>query len=198
MPRVLYTTTRSPYARKVRIALVEKGLPFELVLVDLTTPTPDFVARSPLGKVPLLVDEDGTVVFDSTVMIEYLEDRYPSPSFLGGPAWAERLLHRELDELGDTIADQAVAAFLSKGRDDHGGEARAMALAGRAATEIERRLGDGRWPAAFGVGQAAIVSGLGYFEIRHGRAFLERHPALAAWAAKQAERPSVASTAPHA
>ncbi len=198
MPRVLHTTARSPYARKVRIALLEKGLPFELATVDLTSPTADFLARSPLGKVPLLVDEDGTVVFDSTVMVEYLEDRYPAPSFLGGSSFSERLLHRELDELGDTIADQGVAAFLAKGRDDAAGEGRAVALAGRAATEIERRLADGRWPAAFGVGQAAVVSGLGYFEIRHGRALLDRHPALAAWAAKQAERPSVASTTPHA
>jgi glutathione S-transferase len=197
MPRVLFTTARSPYARKVRIALLEKGLPFELSLVDLTNPTPEFAARSPLGKVPLLVDEDGTLVFDSTVMVEYLEDRYPAPAFLGASRH-ERLLHRELDELGDTLADQAVAAFLSKGRDDHGGEARALGLAGRAATEIERRLADGRFPAEFGVGQAAVIAGLGYFVIRHGHTFLERHAALAAWAAARAARPSVGTTAPHA
>jgi glutathione S-transferase len=196
MARILYTTTRSPYARKVRIAMVEKGLSFDLSLVDLADPTVEFLARSPLGKVPVLVDEDGTVVFGSTVMIEYLEDRHPTPSFLGGGSWQQRLAHRELDELGDTIADQAVAAFMSRGRDDAGGEARALGLADRAAAEVERRLSDGRWPEAFGVGPAAVVAGLGYYELRHGRGLLERHGALAAWVSLQSARPSVAGTIP--
>ena len=70
MARTLFYTARSPFARKVRIVLREKNLPFQLVEVDLANRSPEFVQISPLGKVPVLVDEDGTTLFDSTVMLE--------------------------------------------------------------------------------------------------------------------------------
>jgi glutathione S-transferase len=161
----------------VRIVLLEKGLSFEPVLVDLADRHADFVAVSPLGKVPTFVDEDGTVVFDSTVIAEYLEDRYPTPSVLGA-SWKERLSHRALDELGDTVADQAVAARVSAMRNDAAGEARAFALAEKALVEIDRRAKSDAWPSSFGLGHAAVIAALGYFELRHGRARIDPHAAL--------------------
>src|SRR4051794_2419989 len=105
MTRTLFVTARSPFARKVHILLLEKGLPCELSIVDLGARSAEFVAVSPLGKVPVLRDEDGTVVFDSTVIAEYLEDRYPSPALFGSGV-QQRLLHREIESVADTIADQ--------------------------------------------------------------------------------------------
>lgn len=195
MSRRLFLTPRSPYARKVRITLLEKGLPFETTWVDFAARTPDFMAISPLGKVPAFVDEDGTTVFDSTVIAEYLEDRYPDPPFLG-KTWAERLANRALDELGDTVADQAVATWQARSRNDAAGEERALGLAKKALTELQRRAQEGRWPAAFGLGDAAVLSALGYFELRLGREVLEGYPEVLKRAAGWAERPSVAETAP--
>jgi glutathione S-transferase len=195
MPRVLVTSLRSPFARKVRIVLLEKGLPFELELVDLTKRDAAFYKRSPLGKVPFFVDEDGTRLFDSSVIVEYLEDIHPSPPMLGeGPI--ERLRHRELDELGDHVGDQAVLAFQEKGRNDEEGARQAFLRVERALDEIERRLGGGEWPSTFGAGDAAVVSGIDYLLLRHGETLLEPHAALRRWLAATRQRESVKTTAP--
>lgn len=194
MPRKLYATLRSPFARKVRIALLEKALPFELVEVDLGNRSKEFVEVSPLGKVPVLVDEDGTRVFDSTVICEYVEDRYPTPSLLGGD-YATRLLHRGLDELGDTVGEQVVKLFYSE-REGEGALQKARRVLVQALDELEQRAGAGELPDAFGLGHAAVLSGLGYLEYRLGRQELDARPKLAAWAASFAERTSVKTTAP--
>ncbi|MFT3775694.1 MAG: glutathione S-transferase family protein [Minicystis sp.] len=195
MTRRLFLTSRSPYARKVRITLLEKGLACDTEQVDFAARTPEFLALSPLGKVPALVDEDGTTVFDSTVIAEYLEDRYPDPPFLG-KSWAERLLNRALDELGDTVADQAVALGQARARGDAAGEERALGLSRKAMTELSRRSQEGRWPAAFGLGDAAVLSGLGYHEIRHGKALLAEFPEVEKRIVGYAERASVVATRP--
>ncbi|APR85623.1 Glutathione S-transferase family protein [Minicystis rosea] len=195
MTRRLFLTPRSPYARKVRIALLEKGLAFELIGVDFAARSPAFLAASPLGKVPALADEDGTTVFDSTVIAEYLEDRYPDPPFLG-KTWSERLSNRALDELADTVADQAVAAWQARSRSDAAAEERAIAAARKALADLERRAREGAWPATFGLGDASVVSALGYLEVRHGRALIEEHPETEKRALAHAARKSVAETKP--
>lgn len=190
MTRKLFIAARSPFARKARIVLLEKGLPFELAVIDLTARTPEFVSISPLGKVPVLRDEDGTVVFDSTVITEYLEDRYPDrPMF--GIGMRERLLHRVFDELADTAAESAIALFMGR----NGGDAAALAKAsmqlqlalGEASARIER----GAVPVDFGVGHAAMISALGYIEFRLGAPALAPYPAIARWLAPQLGRRSV-------
>jgi glutathione S-transferase len=86
----LYHHPMSTFSRKVRLALIEKGVPFERVLVDLVKgeqKKSEYLALNPNGKVPTLVDDD-FVVFESTAICEYLEDKYPEPSILPGDAQA--------------------------------------------------------------------------------------------------------------
>ncbi len=194
MPRSLHQSPNSPYARKIRIVLLEKGLAFEAPLVDLAARPAEFLAISPLAKVPVFVDEDGTVVFDSTVMAEYLEDRYPEPPMIGR-GWSDRLAQRELDELGDTLADQAVSLNQAKTAGEPKWMARAETVLVRALEALAARI-EARAMPPFGLGAAAIVSALTYLELRHGRAFIERFPALVAWEREQELRPSVAATKP--
>jgi glutathione S-transferase len=192
----LFNTARSPFGRKVRIVLAEKDLAFEEVTVDLQNRSSEFVAISPLGKVPVLVDGD-TAIFDSTVVVEYLEDAFPNPPMFGVGV-RQRLVHRTLDELGDHVADQAVAAFYAKQRADSAAADQAMARIGKALTELERRAAGDGWSAHFGVGDAAVISGCGYLVLRHGEGVLEPFPALRAWLAAQGERPSVKASVPPA
>lgn len=80
----LYHSPLSPNSRKVRIALIEKGLEFERVLVDLSKreqKNPEYLKIHPFGQVPAL-DDDGFIVYDSTIINEYLEDEYPHPPLL--------------------------------------------------------------------------------------------------------------------
>jgi glutathione S-transferase len=193
MPRKLFLTPRSPFARKVRILLAEKGLAFEVREEDLAARSPELQALSPLGKVPLLVDEDGTLVFDSTVIAEYLEDRYPAPPTLG-TGFAERLRHRAFDELADTVADQAVVLFF--GRDSGAALDKPRRLLDRGLDELQRRIRDGQAPATFGLAHAATIGALGYLELRLGPEHAAARPELAGFIAPHLSRPSVVQAPP--
>jgi glutathione S-transferase len=89
--------------RKTRIALLEKGLQWETTWVDLTKgeqKKPEYLAINPVGKVPALID-DGIVVHDSTIINEYLEDKYPNPPLLPrDPAMRARA--RSFEDYADT------------------------------------------------------------------------------------------------
>ena len=77
-------TLRSTNASKVKVVLEEKGLPYRVVRMrpgDLWKKPPEFLAKHPLGKVPYIEDDD-LLVYDSTVIDEYLEDRYPIPNLM--------------------------------------------------------------------------------------------------------------------
>ena len=80
----LYDYPDCPFGQKVRIVLAEKDLEYETILVDLRKGeqrTPEFLKLNPYGKVPVLIDEE-LVVYDSTIINEYLEDEYPHPPLL--------------------------------------------------------------------------------------------------------------------
>jgi glutathione S-transferase len=80
----LYTFPPSTNSRKVRIALLEKGLEFERINIDLTQreqKNSDYLKIHPFGQIPAL-DDEGFIVYDSTIINEYLEDEYPYPSLM--------------------------------------------------------------------------------------------------------------------
>ena len=97
----LFEHPLSPYAQKVKLALYEKGIPFETRMPNLFGETEkEFVESSPRREVPSLIDGDFTV-FDSTIILEYVEDRWPKPPLL--PASAEdRARVRMIEEICDT------------------------------------------------------------------------------------------------
>jgi glutathione S-transferase len=99
----LFDVPLSPYAQKVKMALLEKGVPFETRIPDLISPTDELRAISPRLEVPVLVDDDFSM-FDSTVMMEYLEDRFPESPLLPKPP-RERARVRMLEEICDTAYD---------------------------------------------------------------------------------------------
>jgi glutathione S-transferase len=100
----LFEHPLSPYAQKVKIALYEKGLPFEATVPDIFGGTDsDFLASSPRREVPTLIDGD-VMVFDSTIILEYLEDKWPVPPLLP-PDPAMRARVRMIEELCDTYCE---------------------------------------------------------------------------------------------
>ncbi len=98
----LYDYPDCPFAQKVRVVLAEKELEYETVFVDLRQGQqrePDFLKLNPYGRVPVLVDED-VVVYDSTMINEYLEDEYPHPSLMPDDS-AGRARVRTLEDFCD-------------------------------------------------------------------------------------------------
>lgn len=98
----LYDYQDCPFSQKVRLVLAEKELEFERVLVDLRKGeqrAPEFLKLNPYGRVPVLIDED-VVVYDSTIINEYLEDEYPSTSLMPDDS-AGRARVRMLEDFAD-------------------------------------------------------------------------------------------------
>jgi glutathione S-transferase len=93
--RLLYHLPLSPYSRKVRLALAEKRLPFELRLEKVWERRPEYLELNPAGTVPTLVEDNGLAIADSNVICEYLEEAYPDTGLMGRTL-AERVEVRRL------------------------------------------------------------------------------------------------------
>jgi glutathione S-transferase len=205
----LYSGPLSLFARKVEIALAEKGLPFERIMVPFSQTTgyepkhPEVVALNPKGQVPVLSD-DGLVLYDSTVILEYLDEAYPEPPLY--PATPAQRAACRLDEL---FADEIMLAALKPlmhrtGPRPADPDRRAAQEADALIAEetlshhyetLEVRLG-GR--ACFGESVSAADIGLFMsvlFAQRLGGPSLTGHPGLARWFAALGERPAFASIA---
>src|SRR5881397_3472294 len=144
---LLYEHPLSPYAQKVKIALAEKGVAVECRLPDFMSGRDDaFAAANPRREVPALVDGD-TRVFDSTIILEYIEDRWPTPPLLP-VAPAERARVRMLEELCDTYVEPISWSCFEINIFKRAEGALAERLLGRAAEQttgvhawLERQLG---------------------------------------------------------
>ena len=199
----LVASLTSPYARKIRVALAEKNLPFELEvdipwLADTRVPS-----YNPLGKVPALVADDGELWFDSPVIAEYL-DTLAGPLLLPADRTAA-LPVRQAEALADGITDAAVAAFLEgmrpAERQDPASIERQLGKIHRGLAALEQRLAQrkGLGGAVLGVADIAAGCTLGYLDFRFAHLdWRAAHPQLAAWADGLLARPSFTSTAPPA
>ena len=120
--RTLYHLWLHPFSRKVRIVLAEKGLEFNLQIEKVWERRTEFLALNPAGDVPVLVEPDGTTLSNSSVICEYLEEVYPSPTLLGtlsaGRAEARRLAFwfdlKFFEEVTVNIAYEKLAKHLWK------------------------------------------------------------------------------------
>jgi len=114
----LYDFPQSPYCQKVRLVLAEKDLSYEKAFVDLTKggqKAPEFLRLNPYGKVPVLMDDD-EIIYDSTVINEYLEDEYPHPPLMPTQS-GERARVRIFEDFADnsfTAQGGLLAAELRK------------------------------------------------------------------------------------
>ena len=94
----------SPYTRKVRIMLAEKRIEYELELVDVNAPDNPVIARNPLSKIPTLVLDDGTSLFDSRVIVEFLDNASPIARLIPADKRA-RVAVRRWEALADGVLD---------------------------------------------------------------------------------------------
>jgi len=103
MSLIVYEHPLSPYAQKVKIALDEKSVPYETkmpVAIGSGQPDNEFLKANPRGEVPALIDGD-VRLFDSTIILEYIEDKWPKPALLP-PEPADRAKARTIEEVMDT------------------------------------------------------------------------------------------------
>jgi glutathione S-transferase len=194
----------SPFVRKVRIVMAEKRIDYQFVLEnpwDGATTVPDY---NPLGKIPALVMEDGGAVFDSRVIVEYLDTITPVNKLIPASGRA-RVEVRCWEALADGICDAAISARLEAARPPGersvGWANRQLAKVDHALAAASRGLGDKPWCSGNVYTLADIATGvaLGYLDFRFSQIdWRERHVNLAQLADKLAKRPSFAETLPPA
>ncbi len=163
----------SPYVRKVRIVMAEKKLDFQLVLEDVWN-SDEILKANPLGKVPCLVMEAGEAIFDSRVIVEYLETLSPVGKLIPASG-RERVEVRTWEALADGLIDASILARLEatwKGRSE---EQRSQAWIERQLSRVDAALaamgrGLGTKPYCAGVhftlADVAVGCALAYLDFR--------------------------------
>lgn len=200
----LVIATPSPFARKARIALLEKGIDFAVEIDNPWNPGARAPGFNPLGKIPVLLTAEHGPVFDSRVIVEYAEARWPEPALLPADALA-RASARQVEAVADGICDAVVLIVLERAREaarqsgDWVVRQRAKVEAGVA--ELERRLAAREWfvDGAFGLADIAAGCALGYLDLRLPE-FDWRvvAPHLTGWFTRLSERGSFRLTVPSA
>ena len=178
-----------PYVQRAAISLAEKAVPFDRVHVDLADKPAWFLGLSPLGKTPVLKVDD-RAVFESAVILEYLEETGPHPLHPADPL--RRAEHRAWIEFGSAVLNDIAGLYSAK---DHAAfAAKAEALAAKFA-RLESHLGPGTWfDGDFSLVDAVFGPAFRYFDVldRIGEfGILTGKPKVAAWRKALAARPSI-------
>ena len=178
----LYTADRCPYAARARITLAEKGIGYDAVEIDLDDRPAWIYDKNPLGRVPVYEEDDGLVLPESYVIMEYLEERYPEPALWPADA-AERALGRLwLERFDDRLGD----AYYAVRR----GEPQAVLDA--KVDELEHALDAQPYLSGreYGLADAGYVPWILRAIDRFG---VELGPALADWLERLSARPAIAA-----
>ena len=182
----LLSAPASPFGRKVQIVARLKGLMDQITVEPTDTRGPHnatLAAANPLSKIPALVLADGTVLYDSKVICEYLDTLSPSPVLFPHPGLA-RFTMLTRAALADGIMEAALLQVYER-------RFRPEAIwspdwVARQQVKIDAGLADleahqSTWPATPDYSHIAVACALGYLDLRSGRGWRDTHPALSAW-----------------
>jgi glutathione S-transferase len=202
--KLLYSVT-SPYARKVRIVAAEKKLELDVVTSDPWVVNPELIAANPLGKVPALITDDGWSLFDSRVIVEYLDGLSPVQRLIPENG-RDRIAVKRWEALCDGLLDAALTARLESMRpadDQNASSAKQIARQREkieaSLAEMSRGLGDNAFCVGNALTLADIAAGcaVGYLDLRFpGIAWAATHPNLSKLAKKLFTRASFISSEP--
>jgi glutathione S-transferase len=201
----LLGSTASPYVRKVRVVMAEKKLDYAFVQEDVWSADTLIAESNPLGKVPCLVMEGAEALFDSRVIVEYLDTLSPVGKLIPSVG-RERAEIKTWEALADGLMDAAILARLEATWTGRTKAQRSQAWIDRQITKINdavkamaRGLGDKPFCAGIHLSLADIAVGcaLGYLDFRFPQIdWRTDNPNLAKLVEKLAQRPSFADTAP--
>ena len=195
----------SPYVRKVRVVMAEKKLDYQFILEDVWAASTTIMTSNPLGKVPCLVMEGGEAVFDSRVIVEYLDTLSPVGKLIPTQG-RERAEVKTWEALADGLLDAAVLARLEATWPGRGEGERSEAWIERQRAKIDASLKS----MSQGLGEKAFCSGihfslsdvavgcaLGYLDFRFATIdWRAQYPNLARLTEKLNQRPSFVDTKP--
>jgi glutathione S-transferase len=198
----LLSATPSPYARKVRIALAEKNLPFELVTEVPWNPETTTPRYNPLEKLPVLILDNRETVYESRLILEWLEIKHPDPALF--PTDPDQLLAaKRLEVLADGVCDAFVLLFWERRRPEaHQSRPwmeRQLRKIEGGLREIARLVPPSGYciGGRFGLGDIAVGSLLGFLSVRFPELdWRQAYPHLGDLLTRLSERSSFAATVP--
>ena len=192
----------SPYTRKARIVLAEKKIEYDFVIDWPLSPDSTVPALNPLGKIPVLVLDDETPLFDSRVIVEYIDNVSPNNKLIPAPN-RERSEVKRWEALADGICDAAVAVMLESRRPQAKRDVAWIAYQQEKVTRglafMAAELGEQPYCMGthFSMADIAVGVALGHLDFRlPDLAWRENHPNLDKLQAKLLQRPSFADTLP--
>lgn len=195
----LYHQPISLNSRRVWIALLEKGLEFELVDMKLDGDQfqPDFIMLNPFHHIPVLVD-DGFRVIESLAILDYLEAKYPTPAMLPGDAqilanvrMAEMVTINELVPATNPLFMQMLGIPSDESKLEEAKKKIATGL-----SFLENLLGDRTYFGGEQLSLADIVAGISVSSMHYFQVSLDKYPILSAWCDRLVQRPAWVKTAP--
>ncbi len=200
----LYFSTTSPYARKARIAAAEKNIPFEAVLDVPWNEDTKILTFNPLGKVPVWITADGTALFDSRVIVEYIDTANPTSPLVPEDR-AGRIAVKRLEALSDGIMDASLAIFAERRKRPtelqyHDWVARHFGKIHRGLKMLSDELGERTYfhGDRISLAEIGVASALGYIGLRFAEDFNWQvdYPKLAELYERLMQRPSFRDTVP--
>ena len=201
----LLSSPASPYTRKVRIVLAEKKIECELETVDVNPAENPVNSHNPLGKIPTLLLDDGSALYDSRVIVEFLDGKSPI-SRLIPEELRDRVAVRRWEALADGVTDAGILVRYESVRDKKEQSPawvdKQVARMRRGMTQMAAELGERSWCNGDRYTLADIALGccLGWLDFRKpgGVDWHTEYPALAKHYQKLMERPAFADTVPQA
>ncbi len=193
----------SPYVRKVRIVMAEKRIDYQLELEDVWAPDTRILESNPLGKVPCLIMEDGGAVFDSRVIVEYLDGMTPVAKLIP-PSGRERAEVRTWEALADGVVDALILARLEQTQRPPEQQSqkwidRQLQKVHTGVKAMSNGLGEKPWcnGHAYSLADIAVGCALGYLDFRFSHIdWRGQFSNLARLNEKLAARPSFVDTQP--
>jgi glutathione S-transferase len=194
----LLGTNTSPYVRKVRLVLLEKNIPHTYLVDPPREPGSQVARANPLGRIPALILEDETCVFDSPVIAEYADTLNDTPILIPRDDALARMRVKRWEALADGIMDSMVMVRIESLRpadqQDAGLIHRHNDAITRAIAYAAEQLGQREWceGVAITLADLALVSALVYLDLRQAeRGWRGAHPDLGAWFVRMMEKESV-------
>ena len=192
----------SPYSRKVRVVLAEKRIDYDFVIDNPGDPATRVPEYNPLGKIPVLVLDDDTTLFDSRVIVEYLDNASPVARLIPDDT-RHRIQVRRWEALADGCTDAAVAIVMEKRRaaEKQSAEwiARQQGKVDRALKTMSEELGSKAWCSGdlYNLSDIAVGCASGFLDLRlPDLNWRKLYPNLAKLADKLAQRAPFKDTAP--
>ncbi len=200
-PLLLHWSPRSPFVRKVMVVAHELGLAERLecvrTVVAMGEPHEGLLLQNPQSRLPTLVADDGTVLYDSRVICEYLDTLHAGDR-LFPQAGAARTTALRRQALGDGMLDTGLDWLVERARPEAARSGKFIdAFRRKTVASLDSLEAESFVDGLPDIGQVAIAVALGYLDFRFdGERWRDGRPRLAAWYARVAERPSMQRTLP--